>query len=131
MTNPDETTRRDFIRRVGVGAVAAAGVAASAGAEVSKRTQTLAKGRILGANDRINVGFVGCGGRMNAHLRRIPRYALVAAPDYLARHGRPKHTRDLLNHACIRVRFSSGALLDWEFEKAGRKKVLDSFVTAG
>jgi len=71
MTNPDETTRRDFIRRVGVGAVAAAGVAASAGAEVSKRTQTLAKGRILGANDRINVGFVGCGGRMNAHLRRI------------------------------------------------------------
>lgn len=48
------------------------------------------------------------------------RYALVAAPDYLARHGRPKHPRDLLNHACIRVRFSSGAMLDWEFEKAGR-----------
>jgi DNA-binding transcriptional LysR family regulator len=48
------------------------------------------------------------------------RYALVAAPDYLARHGRPKHPRGLLNHACIRVRFSSGAMLDWEFEKAGR-----------
>ncbi len=48
------------------------------------------------------------------------RYALVAAPDYLTRHGRPKHPRDLLNHACIRVRFSSGVLLDWEFEKAGR-----------
>jgi DNA-binding transcriptional LysR family regulator len=48
------------------------------------------------------------------------RYALVAAPDYLARHGRPKHPRDLLDHACIRIRFSSGALLDWEFEKAGR-----------
>ena len=48
------------------------------------------------------------------------RYALVAAPEYLARHGRPKHPRDLLRHACIRVRFSSGAMLDWEFEKAGR-----------
>jgi DNA-binding transcriptional LysR family regulator len=48
------------------------------------------------------------------------RYALVAAPDYLARHGRPKHPRDLLDHACIRIRFSSGAILDWEFEKAGR-----------
>lgn len=48
------------------------------------------------------------------------RYALVASPDYLARHGRPKHPRDLLGHACIRIRFSSGALLDWEFEKAGR-----------
>src|SRR5262245_49815657 len=48
------------------------------------------------------------------------RYALVTSPDYLARHGRPKHPRDLLGHACIRVRFSSGAILDWEFEKAGR-----------
>jgi hypothetical protein len=25
-----------------------------------------AKGRVIGANDRINVGFIGCGGRMNA-----------------------------------------------------------------
>src|SRR5690606_35919232 len=30
-----------------------------------------AKSRILGANDRINVGFVGCGGRMNSHITRI------------------------------------------------------------
>jgi predicted dehydrogenase len=70
MTNPDVTTRRDFIRRVGVGAVAA-GAVATAGAEAAKRTQTFAKGRILGANDRINVGFLGCGGRMNAHIRRV------------------------------------------------------------
>jgi DNA-binding transcriptional LysR family regulator len=48
------------------------------------------------------------------------RYALVASPDYLAKHGRPKHPRDLLDHPCIRIRFSSGAMLDWEFEKAGR-----------
>ncbi len=48
------------------------------------------------------------------------RYALVAAPDYIARHGQPRHPRDLLKHACIRIRLSSGAMLDWEFEKAGR-----------
>ena len=71
MTNPDETTRRDFIRRVGVGAVAAAGAVASAGAEAPKPSPTFAKGRIPGANDRINVAFVGCGGRMNTHIRRI------------------------------------------------------------
>ena len=26
---------------------------------------------MIGANDRINVGFVGCGGRMNTHIRRV------------------------------------------------------------
>src|SRR4029450_12976778 len=44
------------------------------------------------------------------------RYALVAAPDYLARPGTPKPPRGLLNHACLRRRFSSGALLAWGWE---------------
>jgi DNA-binding transcriptional LysR family regulator len=48
------------------------------------------------------------------------RYAVVASPDYVARHGAPKHPKDLLDHAAIRTRFTSGAMLDWEFEKAGR-----------
>lgn len=48
------------------------------------------------------------------------RYAVVASPGYVARHGRPKHPKDLLDHGCIRVRFGRGTLLDWEFEKAGR-----------
>jgi DNA-binding transcriptional LysR family regulator len=48
------------------------------------------------------------------------RYAVVASPQYIAQHGRPKHPRDLLNHACIRARFGSGGIPDWEFEKAGR-----------
>jgi DNA-binding transcriptional LysR family regulator len=48
------------------------------------------------------------------------RYAVVASPDYVARHGRPKHPKDLLDHGAIRTRFASGAMLDWEFEKAGR-----------
>jgi DNA-binding transcriptional LysR family regulator len=48
------------------------------------------------------------------------RYAVVASPDYVATHGRPKHPKDLLDHRCIGIRFGRGAMLDWEFEKAGR-----------
>jgi DNA-binding transcriptional LysR family regulator len=48
------------------------------------------------------------------------RYAVVASPQYVAQHGRPKHPEDLLGHVAIRTRFGSGAMPDWEFEKAGR-----------
>jgi len=48
------------------------------------------------------------------------RYAVVASPDYVARHGKPRHPKDLLDHRCIRIRFGRGALLDWEFEKTGQ-----------
>ncbi|MFZ0767529.1 MAG: LysR substrate-binding domain-containing protein, partial [Bradyrhizobium sp.] len=49
------------------------------------------------------------------------RYVVVASPDYIARHGEPKHPQDLLDHSCIRVRFGRGTIPDWEFEKAGRE----------
>jgi DNA-binding transcriptional LysR family regulator len=48
------------------------------------------------------------------------RYMVVASPQYVAQHGRPKHPKDLLDHVGIRIRFGSGAMPDWEFEKAGR-----------
>jgi DNA-binding transcriptional LysR family regulator len=48
------------------------------------------------------------------------RYAVVASSAYVAKRGRPKQPKDLLGHDCIRTRFGSGAMLDWEFEKAGR-----------
>jgi DNA-binding transcriptional LysR family regulator len=48
------------------------------------------------------------------------RYVVVASPDYIARHGKPRHPKDLLDHGCIRIRFGRGALLDMEFEKAGQ-----------
>jgi DNA-binding transcriptional LysR family regulator len=50
---------------------------------------------------------------------RVQRFALVAAPTYLDRHGRPTHPSELLQHACLRGRFSSGAMPAWEFERDG------------
>lgn len=48
---------------------------------------------------------------------RTQRFAAAAAPSYLDRRGRPAHPRDLLDHACIRGRFQSGAMMAWEFER--------------
>jgi DNA-binding transcriptional LysR family regulator len=50
---------------------------------------------------------------------RVQRFATAAAPAYLDRHGRPEHPRDLLRHACLRGRFSSGTMTLWEFERNG------------
>ncbi|QXI26305.1 LysR family transcriptional regulator [Pseudomonas vanderleydeniana] len=56
---------------------------------------------------------------------RIQRMATAAAPAYLDRHGRPKHPRDLLGHACIRTRFRSGTTPSWEFERNGKVLKID------
>jgi DNA-binding transcriptional LysR family regulator len=50
---------------------------------------------------------------------RIQRFAAAASPAYLDRHGRPQHPRELLGHACLRGRFSSGTMPPWEFERDG------------
>jgi DNA-binding transcriptional LysR family regulator len=50
---------------------------------------------------------------------REQRFATAASPAYLDRHGRPEHPRDLLNHACLRGRFASGAMTEWEYERDG------------
>lgn len=41
---------------------------------------------------------------------RVQRFATAAAPAYLEARGRPAHPRDLLDHACLRGRFTSGVL---------------------
>jgi DNA-binding transcriptional LysR family regulator len=78
--------------------------------------------------DIVAAGF-DAGVRYGEHLAQdmiaVPlglpqRYAVVASPQYVAQHGRPKHPKDLLHHVAIRTRFGSGAMPDWEFEKAGR-----------
>jgi DNA-binding transcriptional LysR family regulator len=51
---------------------------------------------------------------------RVQRFATAAAPAYLDRRGRPKHPRQLLDHACLRGRFTSGAMPLWVFERKGK-----------
>lgn len=66
---------------------------------------------------------------------RIQRFALGASAAYLERRGRPDHPRDLLAHACLRSRFSSGVETVWEFEREGETVVVEPtgplLVTAG
>lgn len=56
---------------------------------------------------------------------RVQRMAAAAAPDYLDRRGRPLHPRDLLDHACMRARFASGAIIRWTFERDGETITID------
>lgn len=53
------------------------------------------------------------------------RFLAVAAPDYLERHGAPKHPDDLRDHACIRLRMPSGKRYRWEFERRGEEMIID------
>jgi DNA-binding transcriptional LysR family regulator len=56
---------------------------------------------------------------------RVQRFATAASPDYLDRCGRPRHPRELLKRACLRGRFSSGAIVPWEFEREGEVVKVD------
>lgn len=47
------------------------------------------------------------------------RFVVVGSPAYFAAHGRPTHPREVLDHACIRHRFTHGTSYAWEFEKDG------------
>jgi predicted dehydrogenase len=57
-------TRRDFIRTA---TQATAAVAAAA------NFPYVARGRVIGANDRIGVGFIGVGGRGSSHIATVQR----------------------------------------------------------
>lgn len=47
--------------------------------------------------------------------------AVVASPAYLRRFPAPRHPDELVNHNCVRFRFSgTGAIYKWEFEVEGR-----------
>jgi DNA-binding transcriptional LysR family regulator len=50
------------------------------------------------------------------------RMAVVGAPSYFARRGKPKTPHDLTEHNCINLRLPTyGGVYAWEFEKDGRE----------
>jgi DNA-binding transcriptional LysR family regulator len=49
------------------------------------------------------------------------RYVLVASPAFLAANGRPQKPEDVLDRPSIVIRFPSGVISAWEFEKGSRK----------
>lgn len=49
----------------------------------------------------------------------------VASPAYIAEKGMPLVPDDLLDHQCIRYRFSSGTLYHWEMERKGQKRTVN------
>ena len=68
MVQDEGVNRRDFVRTaVGVGSLAGAPAAAAAARP--------AAGRVVGANDRINIGLIGVGGRGSSLMRLILRMA--------------------------------------------------------
>lgn len=56
---------------------------------------------------------------------RTQRFATAASPAYLAARGVPVHPRDLLAHACLRVRFAGGAMAIWEYHRDGETLRID------
>jgi len=87
-----------------------------------------------GLADLVSGGF-DCGIRLGEHLAQsmvaIPmgpqiRMAVVASPEYFAKHGVPKAPADLESHRCLRYRFrSNSAVYRWEFTEKGRDYAID------
>ena len=73
---------------------------------------------VIAEDGFVDVLAAGCdaGIRYDERLEQ-QRFATAASPDYLNRCGRPTHPRALLDHACLRGRFASGAMTAWEFER--------------
>lgn len=59
--------------------------------------------------------------RLQADMVAVPfcsqQFVVVAAPTYLAKYGIPSYPNDLLQHECIRWRFSNGELYRWQFRQ--------------
>lgn len=53
------------------------------------------------------------------------RHVVVGAPSYFSNRSRPSTPADLMDHECIRARYSSGALYRWEFERHGEAMRID------
>ena len=66
----DQFDRRDFLKRSG-GLGASVAIANRAFAKTAAKMNPA---RVLGANDRINIGLIGCGGRGSSDARTFTQY---------------------------------------------------------
>jgi predicted dehydrogenase len=67
----DQLDRRDFLKRTG-GMGAGAALATKAFAKASAKVNA---SRVIGANDRINIGLIGCGGRGSSDAGTFTKFA--------------------------------------------------------
>ena len=75
--------------------------------------------------DRFDAG-VRLGESIDKDMIALPispklRMAAVASPAYFEKHPAPKVPGDLTKHNCINIRFPSGGVYVWEFERRGRQ----------
>jgi DNA-binding transcriptional LysR family regulator len=75
-----------------------------------------------GMDVAVRFGEVGPPGQIARKLMET-RIVTIAAPSYLARHGTPRHPRDLLRHECLLYRDPvSGKPFGWEYQR-GREVI--------
>ncbi|MCA8903126.1 MAG: LysR family transcriptional regulator [Hyphomonas sp.] len=101
------------------------------------RTHPEVQVEILVEDSLVDIIAKGCdaGIRYGEHLAqdmiavpigpRTQQAAFAASPAYIAARGMPKVPKDLLAHSCIRQRFTSGHLIEWEVERDGTAKRID------
>lgn len=89
------------------------------------RIEISSEGRLSDlAEDRFDCA-IRLGEHLSPEMIAVPvgpqlEMAAVASPDYLTRHGTPRHPDELDTHACILMRHrSDGPVYDWEFEIDG------------
>ncbi len=57
--------------------------------------------------------------KIAVRIRPKLRFCVVGSPEYFHARSKPVHPRDLADHVCLRYKFPSGEIFDWQFEKAG------------
>jgi DNA-binding transcriptional LysR family regulator len=73
----------------------------------------------------IRFGEIIAGDMIATAIGPRQRSAIIASPDYFARHATPSTPRDLLKLPCIRYRFASGVYYRWEFERGGTEIAIE------
>src|SRR5690349_15719386 len=73
----DGASRREFLKTAGAAAAALAASTASrrVAAKAKSAKYSVAPPRVIGANDRINIGHIGLGGQGTAHLNTLKGHA--------------------------------------------------------